>query len=456
MILVIAFALIVRRTAVDPGDDVVRFAIDAPSGWNLPQANSSADLSASAVSVSPDGRRVAFVAVRDGGDSQIWLRSFDTEGATLLAGTEGGHSPFWSPDGRTIGFFSAGKLRKVDISGGPPLTLATVDGRGATWGGNGIILVNPSTPSPLLKVPVAGGAPSPATEFGKGDIDHRQPVILPDGLHFLYVVLGDNRQRVFAASLDSADRKFLLDVDSSEIAYSRGFLLFLRDTTLMAQRFDANSQTLQGDPFPVVDHVQKTGGTGGYALFSASANGVLAYRSGSDTPVSQLTWFDRTGKALGTVGEPAAYSDLALSPDGNKAAVTVTGPNLDVWVFDLKQARRSRLTFDSQRDETTAIWSPDGGRVAYTSNNGGTYTVFERASDGTGDEKVLLGITSGTPKYAFSWSPDGNSVLYQETGEAASGDIRLLSVAQHTSALFLHSPFNENRSKFSPDGRWVA
>jgi WD40 repeat protein len=390
------------------------------------------------------------------------VRSLDTLAAQSLAGTDGASSPFWSPDSRFLGFFADGKLRKIEVSGGPPTTLCDApNNRGGTWSRNGMIVFNPANGVALQKVPAAGGAPAAATVLGPDETAHRRPFFLPDGRHFLYTatVGGQAGMPLYVASLDSTERKLLLRSDSNNVLYTQGHLLFLRETTLMAQPFDARRLLLTGDAFPIAEQIQTSSTSPPNGLFSASENGVLAYQTGNAVAGSQLVWFDRTGKQLGVVGDTAVYSDLELSPDGKQAAVSLFqrgGTGRDIWLYDLTRGLRTRFTFDPSGElDLESIWSPDGSRVVFNSNRKGHFDLYQKASGGAGAEELLL--EDNRDKYPVSWSPDGRFILYISNGGPTGNDLFVLPLAGDRKPVpFLQTPFNEAPGQFSPDGRWVV
>ena len=303
-------------------DDIrpVRFLITPPENWSFSELSSSATLATASLAVSPDGHRISFVAAGADRKSLLWVRSLDTLSAQPLSGTEGAERTFWSPDGRFLGFFASGKLKKIEVSGGPPITLCdSGDGVGGTWSRDGMIVFAPSLSSGLQTVSAAGGVPTTATTLGEGDTGHRRPFFLPDGRHFLYRAAGSAPASgpVYVSSLDSAERKFLINSDSINVIYSQGHLLFLRETTLMAQPFDARRLAVTGEAFPIAEKIQTTNTNPPYGVFSASENGVLAYQTGPGAVGTNLTWFDRTGKQIGVLGDSRLYGDLELSPDQN-------------------------------------------------------------------------------------------------------------------------------------------
>jgi len=433
--------------------DATRFFVSPPDGWALAVQVQGAT-TVGPLAVSPDGRQVAFVARNAAGQTVIWLRSLDTLNAKGLAGTEGGSSPFWSPDGRSLGFFSGGKLQKIDIAGGPPVTLCDASpGISGTWSPSGVIVFSPAAGTSLQKVSSSGGIPTPATVLGNGEAGHARPAFLPDGRHFLYRVTGGTfspRGPAFAASLDSPERTRLVDVDSTNVLYSRRHLLYLRETTLVAVQFDPDRLATEGEPFPVAEQIQ-TFGTPSFGFFSASDSGVLAYQSGSATRAPRLTWLDRSGKKGTTVGDPATYADLAMSRDGRKAAVSF---GFDVWVLDLdRNGLRTRLTFDPSADYAP-IWSPDGSQIAFSSTRSGSQDIYLKQSSGAGNEQVLVaGERNQAP---IDWSRDGRFLLYVSNSSGLF-DLWVLPLTGDRKPFpYLNTPANEALAEFSPDGRWIA
>jgi Tol biopolymer transport system component len=419
-------------------------------------ANSNSGVSAP-LAVSPDGRRIAFIAVSAEGKFLLWVRSLDTLTAQPLPGTEGAVSPFWSPDSQFIAFFTGGKLKKIGVSGGPPITICDAPGpsSGGTWSRDGMIVFSPTNTSALQKVSASGGVPTAATVLRAGEGSHWRPFFLPDGRHFLYrAITGSAELPIFIGSLDSTEGNFLLNSGSNNVLYSQGHLLFLRDTTLMAQPFDSERLVLTGEAVPVAEQVQ-TQGTPPYGIFSASENGVLAYQGGSSSPGNQLVWFDRTGKKIGVLGDAAFYSDLEIAPDGKRASVSApdqAGKGRDIWLYDLVRGLRTRFTFDSI-DELESIWSPDGSRVVFNSRRNGHLDLYQKASNGAGSDEVLF--KDGLEKYPSSWSPDSRFILYYTLG--GQSDLTVLPLSGDRKPVpFLKTRFNERGGQFSPDGRWVV
>jgi eukaryotic-like serine/threonine-protein kinase len=438
-----------------------RFFVSPPESWSLALASELGGAATGSLAVSPDGQRVAFVAKSADGRSLLWVRPLDTLTAQALAGTDAAApSPFWSPDSRFLGFFAGGKLKKIEVSGGPPITLCDAPNNfGGAWSRDGLILFSTGNAA-LQKVSAAGGVPTAATVLGQGEFWHGRPSFLPDSRHFLYRAgIGGGGRPIYAASLDSAERKLLFNADSANVIYSQGHLLFLRETTLMAQPFDARRLELAGDPFPIAEQILTQIPVAPYGVFSASDNGVLAYQTGTSMFGSHLVWLDRAGKQIGVLGDSAAYSDLELSPDGKRVAVSIqvqAGKGRDIWLYDVARGLRTRFTFGPAA-AVTSTWSPDGSRIVFTANPKGHLDLYQKSASGAGTEEVLL--SDGLEKYAYSWSPDGRFILYNSGAGTprTAGDIWVLPLSGDRKPFpFLQTQFNEVEGRFSPDNRWVA
>ena len=323
---------------------VVRSSVLLPPGLRFPAARTIGG--AGRVALSPDGRRVAFAAIDARGNQTLWVRALDTLTATPVGGTDGASSPFWSPDSDAIAFFAMGQLKTVSLAGGTPMTLASpaFDATGS-WNRDDVILFTPAPNAAIHRVPATGGTPTAVTMLDEsaGDLLHRNPFFLPDGRHFLFVAVAPRERgatgprALLVGSLDAGAPRLLVDRGSLAM-YTDGHLLFVRDNRLLAQPFDADAFTVSGEPRPVAEQVAFVGS--GSAAFSVSSSGTLAYQP-SDTG-SQLVWFDRAGRQLGVLGDPAEYGDVELSPDGRRVVVSVLDPALntrDLWVFD-PRARR--------------------------------------------------------------------------------------------------------------------
>ena len=468
-----------RPSPADPSP-AVRFFVSPPDGWTvtLNQITGATVIPAPLV-VSPDGRRVAFLANAATVRSRLWVRALDTLAAQELPGTDGANSPFWSPDSRFLAFYTDGKLKTIDVSGGPPVTLCdSPDWRGGAWSREGVILFSPGPTSALQKVSASGGVPTAAMVLEKGEAGHARPAFLPDGRHFLYYAFGADT--VSVASLDSHERTLVIkNPGSVNVRYAQDHLLFLRETTLMAQPFDVRGLALTGEPVPVAEQIATTG-TPPNALFSVSDTGVLVYQTGMATLAGQqLAWFDRTGRMIGTVEQPGQYNTVALSPDGTRVAVSRTAPqapgrspqaaggatqtagggnltNMDLWVHEFSRSTSTRLTFDPAQD-WMAAWSPDGSRIAWSSLRDGVSNLYQKASNSAGNEDALL--KSAEAKYAYDWSYDGRFLLYANVAPAPKGyDLWVLPMTgdDRKPRPYLQTDFQESQARFSPDSRFVV
>jgi len=442
------------RSTLLPPDGVI---IDEPAPARL-------------IALSPDGRRIAFTGVSPERRRMLWVRSLDSLTAQQLAGSEDAYSPFWSPDSKSVGFFSGdagGKLKRINLDGGSPTTLCDYVGTpvGADWNADGVIVFSTTgagVDGALRRVSASGGASeialAPDTKAGEREI--WWPAFLPDGQHFVYLSMAAARTAVAVnvASLGSTDRTFVMK-GGSNVKYADGRLVFLRGNTLMSQPFDVRGLQLHGEAAPLAEGVQALPPTG---AFTVSKSGVLAYKSGETIGGSRLIWFDATGRQLGSVGSPAAYGDLFLSPDGKRASVSLPDPSngaRDVWLVDLARDLMTRFTFDRAEDYG-AIWSPDGTRLTFRSNRNGPFNLFEKPSNGAGSETTLLaGKASMVP---WSWSDDGTFLLYSvpsapQDGQNSQLDVWTLPVGGDRKPIpFLTTPFSELPVRMSRDGRWVA
>ena len=451
----LAIPAVVHLRETPPQDAVIRSTILAPENTTLDFTNG-----VGLPAPSPDGRRIVFGARGGDGKQSLWVRSLDGLTAQPLAGTEGATFPFWSPDSRSIAFFADGKLKKVDAGGGPALTLADAPaGRGGTWSRNGVIIFAPSNQPGLQRVSSAGGASSPVPGQ-QGSF----PWFLPDGEHFLYqwqgqqVLGGDTMDLPIRVGSLEGGESTIVGAGSNAI-YAEGHLLFLREGTLMSQPFDADRLVTTGEAVPLAEGVQTVLNSGRVGVFSASETGLLLYRQGANSR-QQLTWFDRTGKAVGTVGEPdddlEGYPEL--SPDGRRVAVdrAVQGNN-DVWLIDFLRGGIARFTFDAAVDRSP-IWSLDGTQVVFSSNRkspgAATFDLYTKPSSGAGAEQLLL--ESPNQKVPFGWSPDGQILLYRENDPKTGMDVWAMPMQGRKPVAVANSPFGEANGQFSPDGRWVA
>jgi serine/threonine-protein kinase len=410
------------------------------------------------LALSPDGRQIVYVGLGPGGP-RLYVRAMDQLDARPIPGTDGAASPFFSPDGRWVGFYAEGKLKKVALAGGPPLEFADAPwfGRGASWGSNDIVLFTPTPGSGLHQVPAGGGMPqavsTPDNEGGL--VDHRWPEFLPGGTAVVVTcwtgTLGD--ARIGVLSLETGAVKCLPLMGTNPHYAHTGHLVYAgADGSLMAVPFDLARLELTGTSVPILDGVDVQ--AGGAAEFALSRNGSLVYVSGASASRTLVT-VDRQGMAQPLMEERGHFHDPRFAPDGRRVALTrAEGGNHDVWVHDLERGTLSRLTFEGYNGGP--IWTPDDKRVTFTSNRAGTYDLFWTPADRSAPAEGLL-IADGD-QFPASWSPDGRSlVLIERSASAPGGDIWVLPLEGDGKPwAYLQTPFDEQSARLSPDGRWLA
>ena len=456
--LVAAGLLIGYSLQAPESPQVLRASIALPSNVQFDPENAS-------IALSPDGRKLALALSRPGEQPQIWVRSLDSLSMQPLEGTEGATVPFWSPDSRFIGFFADRKLKKVEASGGFVQTLCEGIGRGASWSRKGVI-VFPSGPfTGLSQVSASGGSPIRITTPEREDMTHRLPHFLPDGRRLLFFSgtrVDDKNNGIYCLDLESKKIELVAHANSEGYFVEPGYLVFVRDAELMAMPIDPKLLQPKGEAVRLVDGVRFNPDrwTGDFSL---SETGLLTYQSGSFIPVSQLTWFDRQGNKLETVGEPARFFQrISLSPDGERALATVRSENGrdNVWIYDLVRGVGRRFSFSIERI-SSPIWSPDGHQVMYGNGNG--ELILDQV-DGNSAPRTLV---SGGPyheRLPTSWSPDGGNVLFQSYLGKIGFEVWILPLAgNRVPYRFIRSPDKPGSSfaagdplgLFSPDGKWL-
>jgi eukaryotic-like serine/threonine-protein kinase len=423
--------------------------------------------------LSPDGTRVAFAARGAKEGNSIWVRRLDTANADKLAGTEGAYALFWSADGRFLGFFADGKLKKISAAGGPVTNLAEApNARGGAWSRDNIILYTPDYRDALWKVSAAGGTTTQVTRIDpEKHSTHRWPTFLPDGKHFLFYATNHAGGRaeqngIYFGSLDSSESQIVLASDAAGL-YASGYLLFHQQTALVAQKFDATHGTLSGDPVTLVTDVQHDGGTF-HTVFSVADDGVLVYQPGSNNVGdTELLWIDRSGKLLGHVAERSSYKGGQLSPDGKRLVLSLGDPSTNIWVFDLERGTRTRLTFDGA-SHRMASWSADGERVVFNSQVGATVmsgsTLHAKPTNGGGQDELLLARkdAKGSPASLFwpQWSRDGRYLVYLEQSGPTGAAIWAVPTSGEAKPFAVVKPESPSGKvvhvRLSPDGHWLA
>ena len=431
----------------------------------LPEENTTPLIvqdNAGPVMLAPDGSAVAYVATDAHGQILLWVRKLNELHARPVAGTDGANFPFWSADSRAIGFFAGGKLKATPMEAGSPSVVCDAPlGRGGTWNSDGTILFAPTFESGLFQVASSGGTPQPVTKLDKSKHDsHRWPLFLPDGRHFLYLAITHNSPRdpnngIYFASLDGKENRFLMQADS-QADYSSGYLLFLRDTALMAQPFNPKTGSLEGAPAPIAEEVLLDAGTWRAALTSTEG-GLLAYLSGG-AAANQLTWYDRAGKNIGPAGDKTLnLNHLRISPDGLKIAADLGESLSDIWIFDVQRAVSTRFTFGPS-NSTSPVWSKDGKWIVYSNIEHGNLNIYRKSASGMGQAELLFEGNNGVENWPSDLSPDGSRLLYAVgdlVGAAQLWELPLSGDDRKPKPL-MPSGFITMEARYSPDGHWIA
>ena len=454
-----------RSEVTPPVKEVLKYTLPAPDKTRLEN-----------FALSPDGRTLAIQA-RAEKVSQLWVRALDSLEARALGGTEGAIYPFWSPDSRTIAFFAGGKLKKIAATGGPVQTLCDAPaGRGGTWNADGVIVFAPAGAGKgLQRVSAAGGVPVDLTKIESPDVAYRFPQFLPDGRRFLYLVSNAKENGVYLGLVDAkpeAQPKQRILADESSTRYvapgpegsGGGHLLFVRDTTLMAQPVDSKTLAPSGDVFPIAERIARGINTN-YQLFSV-APGMLVYSTGIQLIEHQLAWVDRSGKQIQSLAG-RALAKIALSPDGKRlvAARPAAGSSRqqsDLWMLELDRNTESRFTFDPSQ-QGDPVWSPDGSRVVFASSRGrgqNMFDVYQRPSNGSGHDELVAQFPGRVRP--SDWSRDGRFLILSSAAQTGGGnDVMALSMQSGEQGAAKPVPlvatrFNDAQGRLSPDGRWLA
>lgn len=407
-----------------------------------------------ALAISADGRRIVF-PVASRGTTTLFVRPLDALTSEPVPGTDGASFPFWSPTGASVAFFADGQLKRVDIGGGVPVVLGKAPlGRGGTWSDDGTIVYAPTGTGPLYRISASGGESEAVTEIESGQMSHRFPKFLPDGRHFLFFAAGTS-PGLYVGSLDGGALKRVLSTEAAGTVTPSGFVFFLRQGALFAQRFDFAAHELRDQPVPVAEQVAVDSGAflGG---FTAASN-VVAYRTGGAGGRRQLTWFTREGKAIASVGEPetSALTGVELSPDGRQVAANrLLNGNLDIWLIDVIKGALTRLSFDAALD-AWPHWSADGTHILFSSNAKGTYDLYEKPSGSAQGDRLVF--ASDQAKIPQDVSPDGREILFASLDPVTGFDLLTVPIAGGQEArVFRKTPFQESGAQYSPDGRWIA
>jgi len=467
-LLLAALLTVSSRRPAPPVPPIARLSVNPPQGAVF-NALASATVPTPQFAMSPDGRAIAFVASAEELSSMLWVRALEDVDARPIHGTEGAQEPFWSPDGQWLGFFNAsGEVKKVPVGGGAVQAIArsVSDPRGASWGRDGTILIGTGYGGIVL-VSAAGGEPVRALtqlDRGNGEGSHRWPQLLPDGRHFVFTVRGgaaENRG-VYIGAVDDATRHFLFQTNGDAQFVAPDRLLFLDGDTLLTQQIDLRTFVLSGSPSSVAANVGRS--SRGNGAFSVARDGTIAYAGPTLRP-SRLTWLDRTGTVLGTVGPSGELDvvDFRLSPDETRLAASVVDPKAsmpDIWLTDLVRGGVARFTFGPQLNSGPQ-WSPDGGRLAYRSNGRGLTEIYQKSSGIGGEEASLLDEDAARKSgvgasniIVTDWTRDGT---YLAISGNSPSDVWLYAVTEKSlPRKLIDSPGDQMHGNFSPDGRFIA
>jgi dipeptidyl aminopeptidase/acylaminoacyl peptidase len=380
-----------------------------------------------------------------------------------VPGTEGARFPFWSPDSRHLGFFSGGKLKRIEASGGTPEILCDASsGFGGTWNSAGVILFAPAQQDVVLhQVSDRGSVPTPVTSLDGARLEHQHtfPRFLPDGRHFVFFARSARPENIGIklGSLDQPQTSFLLRSDTNAEYSTAGYLIFMRGEKILAQRFDAEARSLRGDPVTLVEQGNRIL-SANYSPLSVCEDKWLIYQSAGN-PNTQLVWFDRSGRQLSLVGAPGYYRWLNLSPNGAQVLLERFEPQKagnDIWSFDLARETFDRLTSDSSHNNFPLL-SPDGKQISFGSNREGFWAIWQKGVNGNDDKEELVFKEEARTILQNDWSNDGKYIVYTKTGEKTASDLWLLPLSgDRQPKLYLTTQFDERWGKVSPDGRWLV
>ncbi len=434
---------VLRKPAAPP---MFQATLTFPDEMRLDEENAS-------VVISPDGRTVAVAASAKDHPQQLWLRRFDSDVSTPIVGTNGATYPFWSPDGRFVGFFADRKLKRVPTNGGTVQTICdAVDARGASWSEKGTILFSPGPLTGLEIVPASGGTPQSLTTLEKNGETHRLPRFLPGGKRALFVVGSADLApgHIECLDIESKKRTPVTECQSEARYLGTGHLAFMKDKNLVVQRFDASSLKLLGEPVPIAESVQFNvyRYTGGWDI---SEHGAFVYTTGVGVENGQLTWFDLEGQELGTLGTPNPVIGLDISSDAQRVVTSERAEQFDLWIWDVARGVRTRFTFGPEA-ATNPIWSRDGRTIYFGTGSG---TVFAKSADGAAAATKIYELAD-TWVVPESISPDGKELLLSTQLRETGTDILVMTLGDSAEPRKLFaSPANEDNARVSPDGRWV-
>ncbi len=426
----------------------------------LPQGQALTDSFRGAIAISPDDRAVAFVAEGGGTARRLFLRWLAQTDARALAGTDNADDPFFSPDGRSIGFFADGQLKKISLGDGTVLGITPItDGTGASWAPDGTIVFAPGYSSGLVRVPATGGEPRPLTvrDAAAGEAGHTWPDILPDGEHVLYTIEHVGRSfeeaTIAVVSLRTGKSRVVLRGGSAARYSPSGHLVYGRGSRLLAVPFDLRRLEVSGEATTIADGVAAEIGRG-RSHFALSRAGSLVYVPGElNVSAAALVWTGRDGVTTPASHARRGFSEPSLAPDGQRVLLRILGADDDIWLNDLSRDVFTRLTFGTEN--AAPVWSADGKRFAWSSDRDGGFNIYVASLDSPATAERLT--TSGRSRSVGGWSPDGSQIVYTEEDPATRGDIWTLPLAgDRRPKALVKTAFDERFPELSPDGRWLA
>jgi Tol biopolymer transport system component len=462
-VIAVAVALWIAITRRASGDTPsVVFGVSAPAGVTLSARGAPA--------ISPDGRQLLFVA-GTGTHTELWIRDLDAATARALPGTEGASYPFWSPDGHHVAYFTADKLKRIEIARGTSTTICeirpTPQSRGGSWSTGDVIVFAPVAVGGLMRVSASGGTPVPVTTVNRraGEVAHRYPWFLPDGQRFLYSVTDAETTTLYVGELGSSTRRPVAAIATNVVFAPPDRLVYLRGRTLVAQHFDVKTAQLAGDAIPLADQIDYTSDNltgirlGHFSVSQAATTPpTLVYEANGHASDVQLTLIDRAGASVGTIGDPGDIRTPVMSPDRRMIADARLNPQnglYELWLHTVERNSAARFAASPNGNSIWPVWSPNGDRVAFLGTRNGVKGVFQRSVNGATAEELLLGQPNALPT---DWSRDGRFIIYQRLGDAqTSFDVWILPLdGNHTPYPYVQTDASERRARLSPNGKWLA
>ena len=452
LVAIVALGIAARPAASPPAPPIVSFSAAPPPGWaTIPRAQQRPLIA----DVSPDGRHIAFIAMRQGAPNQLFVRDFDSPDARLLPGTENAGSPTWSPDSRWVMFAAQDALKKVDVNGGDPITVCACPSLGFNWASDGNIYIG-SGNAGIVRMPAGGGTPTPVTTLQANERLHGGPMLLPDGEHLLFISFATDGRHLNLMSLKEKRARPILSLDGLPFGYARGYLLFAKGNTLIAQHLNVDTGTLEGPEHVITNRLYVPEVNAVRTPIFVVRNDVLAYQTGPTESRHELAWFDRSGHATGTLPGTGVYSNLELSPDGRRVALSVVDVQTttrDIWTFDVNRPVLSRLTFEPTEERSLA-WLPDSASIIFNSGRTNNFELFRKSASGVGSSELVL--KDGKSKDPMFVTPDGTRLFYRVTGATGSNDIWQVPLTGGGPATaVIDGRFDENYARLSPDGKWM-